>query len=68
VAHDLRPAFHDFDKVVAWLYELRASGYYGDVGLKMLNGQIAHLSMGPTCKPGEEFPILRPRKRIEAVG
>lgn len=68
MADEKRPAHHEFDKVVQWLYELRGLGYYGGVELKLANGQIVDVAPRPLCKPGEELPIVRPRKRMEAAG
>ena len=60
-------AHHDFETVIKWLYELRAHGYYGGVELKLMNGQIVDVRPTPMCKPGEELPIVRPRKKISSL-
>ena len=65
---DEKPRHHDFDKVIKWLYECRAHGYYGAIELKLMNGEFTDVRPTPTCKPGEELPIVRPRKRLEAAG
>lgn len=64
MAEEKARAHHEFDKVISWLYENRAHGYYGVVELKFVNGQIVDVLPRPTCKPGEELLIVRPRKAV----
>lgn len=69
VGEETKPrAHHDFDTVVRWLYELRATGYYGDIELKFYNGQCVSVSPRPSCRPGEALPIFSHRKRLEPAG
>lgn len=68
MADEKRPAHYEFEKVMQWLYELRGSGYYGEIELKLANGHIVAVSPRPLCKPGEELPVVRPRKRFEVAG
>jgi hypothetical protein len=69
VGEDPKPkAHHDFDQVIRWLYELRATGYYGEIEMKWADGKIVAVLPRPLCKPGEELPVFRSRARLEAAG
>lgn len=53
---------HDFQRIVAWLGELRRNGFFGTITLGIQNGEVCNVESKSVTKPGEVLPVAPPRK------